>query len=51
MLESKVKLDIEINKKCLQEETSNLVRKILELWLKYDYELLALIKEDKINER
>lgn len=50
MLESKILLDIEINKRCLQEETDTLVKKILELWLKYDYELLALVREDNVNE-
>ena len=50
MLESRVLLDIEINKRCLKEETSSIIRKLLELWLKYDYELLALIREDDVNE-
>ena len=50
MLENKILLDIEINKRCLSEETNELVKKILELWLKYDYELLALIREDDANE-
>ena len=50
MLESKILLDIEINKRCLEEETNELVRKILRLWLDYDYELLSLIREDDVNE-
>lgn len=50
MLESKILLDIEVNKRCLQEETSELVRSMLELWLTYDYELLALIREDDVND-
>lgn len=50
MIESKILLDIEINKRCLAEETDILVKKILELWLKYDYELLALVREDDVNE-
>lgn len=50
MIESKILLDIEVNKRCLAEETDILVKKILELWLKYDYELLALVREDDVNE-
>ena len=50
MLENKILLDIEINKRCLEEETSEAVKKLIELWLEYDYELLALIKEDDVNE-
>lgn len=51
MIESKILLDIEINKRCLQEETNALIKRLLELWLKYDYELLALVREDDVNER
>lgn len=51
MLENKILLDIEINKRCLEEETNEIVKKILRLWLEYDYELLALLKEDDVNER
>ena len=51
MVENKILLDIEINKRCLMEDTPEIVRKLLELWLKYDYELLALIKEEDVNER
>lgn len=50
MLENKILLDIEINKRCLEEEASPIAKRILELWLKYDYELLALVREDNVNE-
>lgn len=50
MVENKILMDIEINKRCLKEETSSIVRKLLELWLKYDYELLALVREEDVNE-
>lgn len=48
MVENKILMDIEINKRCLKEETSSIVRKLLELWLKYDYELLALVRDDDV---
>lgn len=53
MLENKILLDIEINKRCLdyiKEDGNTPIKRLLELWLKYDYELLALVKEDDVNE-
>lgn len=49
-MENKINLDIEINKQILNEDLDFAVKRIIELWLEYDYELLALIKEDDVNE-
>lgn len=48
-MEDKILLDIEINKRCIEEETNSVIKRLLELWLEYDYELLALLKEKKCN--
>lgn len=45
-MEDKILLDIEINKRCLEEELNPAIKKLLELWIKYDYELLNILKED-----
>lgn len=50
-LENKIKLDREINLKCLQEETTSEVKAILKLWIKYDEELLSLIKKTQIESK
>ena len=41
----KIELDNKINKKCLQEEISKAVVRLLNNWVKYDNELLELLKE------
>ena len=46
MLLNKILLDIEINKRCIEEETTPALKKLLELWLEYDYELLKLLEEE-----
>ena len=43
----KIQLDLEINKRCLSEDIPDSVRNIIEIWVKYDLELLALIKKIK----
>lgn len=48
-LENKIKLDREINLKCLQEETIPEIKAILKLWVKYDEELLGLIRKAEYN--
>ena len=48
-LENKIKLDREINLKCIQEETIPEIKAILKLWIKYDEELLGLIRKAKYN--
>lgn len=40
----KIETDIAVNKRCLQEDTGSNLRKILKLWIKYDEELLAIIR-------
>jgi hypothetical protein len=49
-LEQKILLDYEITKRCLDEDIPESAVVILRLWLKYDEELLAIIRKDKINE-
>jgi hypothetical protein len=49
-LEQKILLDYEITKRCLNEDIPSLIKKVLELWLEYDKELLAIIRKDRINE-
>lgn len=45
----KVETDIEVNKRCLEENNIHpYVIELLELWIKYDAELLAIIKREKI---
>lgn len=50
-LEQKILLDLEINKRCIDEDIPSNVKKILELWLKYDEELLAIIRKNEIKEK
>lgn len=47
MIEEKILLDIEITKRCLSEDIPELVKKILNLWLQYDYELLGELRKEK----
>lgn len=42
----KIKHDIDVNKRCLQEETIPAVKRLLELCIKFDKELLEIL-EDK----
>ena len=49
-LKSKILLDIEINKKCIEQDIDNVLKKMLKLWIKYDEELLALIKKLEVQE-
>ena len=39
----KIKHDIDVNKRCLQEESYDYVKRILGLWLKFDEELLEIL--------
>ena len=39
--------DIKVNKRCLQEQTTDDMKMIMKLWLKYDNKLLDLLKEEK----
>ena len=41
---NRIEMDIQINKKCLQEETTKYLQNILQTWIKYDEELLAIIR-------
>ena len=50
-LENKIKLDREINLKCLQEETIPEIKAILKLWIKYDEELLGMIRKVEYEEK
>lgn len=47
MMEDKILLDIEINKRCLEEDVHPAIKRLLELWLKYDYELLDIMRGGK----
>lgn len=40
----KIESDIEINKRCLKEETSETMKSMLKIWIKYDEELLTIIR-------
>lgn len=40
----KIESDISINKRCIEENISENVKNILEIWIKYDEELLAIIR-------
>ena len=44
-LKIKIQHDIEVNKRCLEELTHPGIRKMLELWNKYDEELLEILEE------
>ena len=46
----KINLDIEINKHCIDLDVSKQIKNILKLWIKYDEELLSLIRKVEINE-
>lgn len=48
MIEERILLDIELTKRCIEEETTPALKRLLELWLQYDYELLELLKEESI---
>lgn len=47
----KIRLDLEINKRCLNEDIPDSVRNIMDLWIKYDLELLSLIKKIQIESK
>lgn len=47
----KIRLDLEINKRCLNEDIPDSVRNIMNLWIKYDLELLSLIKKIQIESK
>lgn len=49
-LKFKINTDIEINRRCMQEDIADNVRKILEIWIKYDEELLAIIRRIEYEE-
>lgn len=40
----KIRHDILVNNRCLQEETNYFVKRILELWIEYDKGLLEMVK-------
>ena len=46
VLENTIKY-IKVNKRCLQEQTTDDMKMIMKLWLKYDNKLLDLLKEEK----
>lgn len=46
MIVNRILLDIEITKRCIEEETTPALKRLLELWLQYDYELLKLLEEE-----
>ncbi len=46
---TRIELDIEINKKCLELETTEYIKRVLKLWIKYDEELLAFIKKVQLE--
>ena len=48
-LKNKILLDYEINKKCIEEDLPQYIKKMLELWIKYDEELLAIIKKKELQ--
>lgn len=47
-LEQKILLDYEITKRCLDEDIPGLIKNVLKIWLKYDEELLAIIRKEEI---
>ncbi len=47
-LEQKILLDYEITKRCLDEDIPGLAKNILKIWLRYDEELLAIIRKEEI---
>ena len=40
----KIENDLLVNNRCLQEDTDYFVKKLLELWIEYDKELLEMLK-------
>lgn len=46
----KIESDIKINQRCINEDISDNLKNILELWIKYDEELLAIIRKEEIND-
>lgn len=50
-LKNKIILDIEINKKCIEQDIDGVLKKMLQLWINYDEELLALIKKIQIESK
>lgn len=44
-LKNKIEHDIKINERCLKEFTHPAIKKLLELWNKYDEELLEVLEE------
>ena len=49
-LKFKINTDIEINRRCMQEDIADNVRNMLEIWIKYDEELLAIIRRIESEE-
>lgn len=47
----KIKHDIDVNKRCLQEESYDYVKRIIKLWLKYDEELLEILGDRNDSKR
>lgn len=45
----KIKNDIKINERCLQEDLPKNYKRLLKLWLDYDKELLKLIDKNNIK--
>lgn len=43
----KIENDLLVNNRCLQENTDYFVKKLLELWIEYDKELLEMIRQVK----
>ena len=43
----KIEHDIKVNERCLKEEIQPLTKRLLELWIEYDKELLELLKEEQ----
>lgn len=48
-LKTRIYHDLRVNEKCLKESTSDSISSMLKLWIKYDEELLATIKEIEIS--
>lgn len=45
----KIESDLAINKRCMEEEMHPSIRKMLDIWTKYDEELLAIIRSMQIR--
>lgn len=48
LAKEKIKLDIDVNKRCLKEDTSKHIKELLNQELRFDYELMDLL--DDCNE-